>query len=422
MRPPFGGGVPGNRWDLADDAAPRRTVSVIVAHYDQQQQLDRTLAALARQSYPAELVEIVVADDGSPREPVVPAGVTLVRQDDLGFRLAAARNLGVRHSGGELLCFLDSDTAPEPDYLERMTRLPAAVPETVTVGRRRHADFAAADPHEPVEAAAPRHPLPEPTWLADEYRRSRDLLDADDRSYRHVIGAVIGCSRWFFDEVGGFDESFQAYGGEDWEWAHRAWSAGAVFAHVPDAVAWHDGPEWAGRDLVEAQRRKNVETLRLSAAIPVDGSRPHALWAGSSQATVVLAEASGPAQAFVCVDSVLAALPHARVVVPPHLLDVFAADPRVVADAPKRGVVVRLASAVRVVDAGALRVAVGEVGSGDLATVTFGKDVVVESVRALHRRRRWGGDAGWRDEERPDDGLIPVPDEPDLEAYLGGWG
>ena len=42
----------------------------------------------------------VVVDDGSPAPPVVPDGVRLLRQDDRGFRAAAARNLGARHARG----------------------------------------------------------------------------------------------------------------------------------------------------------------------------------------------------------------------------------------------------------------------------------------------------------------------------------
>ncbi|PWD52339.1 glycosyltransferase [Serinibacter arcticus] len=431
MPPPWGRGVPGNRWDLvAAQPAVERTVSVVVAHYDQPEQLARTLTALRRQTWPQDLLEIVVADDGSPRTPVVPDGVRLVRQDDRGFRLAAVRNLGVTASSGDLLCFLDADTAPEPTYVERLVRLPSLLPEAVTVGRRRHADLAGTDPAEQVAAAAARHPLPEPSWLADAYRRSRNLLDADDRSYRFVIGAVTACSRWFFDRVGGFDETFESYGGEDWEWASRAWTTGAVLAHVDDAVAWHDGPEWAGRDEAEARRRKNAETLTLAGSIGVAGSRPHALIAPRTDVVVELASAAGPAAAFVAVDSMLAALPQARVVVPREVLDVFAADPRVVAEADERArVTVLVPTPQRVTDPVGLRAAVADVlaepvdaSGAPLGTVDLGGVVTVSSGRARLRERRWGEDAGWRREARPAPGLLPVPDEPDLEAYLGGWG
>ena len=52
------------------------------------------LAALRPQTHPAARLQVVVADDGSDPLPEVPADVTLVSQDDRGFRAAAARNLG----------------------------------------------------------------------------------------------------------------------------------------------------------------------------------------------------------------------------------------------------------------------------------------------------------------------------------------
>ena len=172
----------------------------------------------------------------------------LVRQHDDGFRAAAARNLGVQASTGELLVLLDADTAPEPAFVERMVALPEALPEALVVGRRRHADLAGTSPEQPIEQVAPALELPEPAWLRDAYAASRDLLDADASSHRFVISAVLACSRWWYDEVGGFDETFRAYGGEDWDFAHRSWTAGGLLAHRPDAVAWHDGPDAGSRE------------------------------------------------------------------------------------------------------------------------------------------------------------------------------
>jgi len=241
--------VPGNRWDLLAPA-PRPTVTVIVTHFQQQAQLDRTLAALTDQAD-----DVVVADDGSAVAPVVPAGVRLVRQVDLGFRAAAARNLGAAAATGEVLVFLDADTTPEPGFVDAIVRRAAACPDVLAVGRRRHADLSG-DGRE----------LPEPTWLTEAYAASADLLHADGRSFRFVISAVLAVRRELFDDLGGFDERYVGYGGEDWDLAYRAWNAGAVLVHERAAVAWHDGPDRAGRpsDLLE----KDLETARLAALIP----------------------------------------------------------------------------------------------------------------------------------------------------------
>ncbi|WP_405219662.1 glycosyltransferase family 2 protein [Agrococcus sp. Ld7] len=422
MSAPFGRPIIGNRWDAAADAAEPRSVSVIIAHFDQQRELDRTLAALRRQTHPRALLQIIVADDGSPTPPVVPADVTLARHEDRGFRLAAVRNLGVRHSTGDILCFLDADTAPEPDYVARITRLPSLAPDVVAVGRRRHA--ALADDDRPIELAGPANEIAEPAWLDDAYRRSRDLLDADARSYRFIIGAVVACSRWLFDHVGGFDESFEAYGGEDWEWAYRAWLQGAAFAHVPDAVAWHDGPDWAGRDEADRRARKNEETLRLMRSIRAPGAAPFALLGPNADVLVMLRAAESVAAGVVCVDSLLQALPDARVVVPPAVRTALEADPRVVDDWQGRTrVEVEVPAPVHVDSDAALRLraAVAAVGDGDLGAIAFGSHAIVRASRARARDARWGAPTGWRTETRSAASITPLHDAPDLEAYFGGW-
>jgi GT2 family glycosyltransferase len=268
--------VPHNRWDLlADHPSPRPEVTVVVTHYEQPAQLARTLAALDRQTLAP--VQVVVADDGSAVLPSAGAA-TVVTQPDLGFRAGAARNLGARHAVGEVLVFLDADTVPEPGFVEAITRHVALCPDVLAVGRRRHADLGELAPGGDP-AAAPR--LPEPAWLREAYAASRDLLDADGRSFRYVISAALACRRALFADLDGFDERFVGYGGEDWDLAYRAWNAGAVLVHERGAVAWHDGPDWAARRTDAAAAGalavKDAEAVRLAALIPEPATRGVAL-------------------------------------------------------------------------------------------------------------------------------------------------
>ncbi|MBF4565106.1 glycosyltransferase [Plantibacter sp. VKM Ac-2876] len=422
--------VVGNRWDTLDDVRPDPLprVSVIVAHYDQPGELLRTLHALAAQDYPRHLLEVIVADDGSPGDVMVPDDVILVRQEDQGFRLAAVRNLGVRASSGEVLCFLDADTVPEPGYVRALTRLPALLPEAVTVGRRRHADFSGIAPDTPVVEAATGRELAEPAWLAEEYARSRDLRDADDRSYRFMIGAVIACSRSLFDEVGGFDESFTSYGGEDWEWAHRMWQAGAVFSHVPTAVAWHDGPEWAERD-GSGIERANAQTMRLLSSIPVAGSAPRALWSDAADLMVRLRGAHTAAARFVAADSLFAAFPQARFVLEDGGAEELGADPRVLGEAA--GVDARvtweLDRPVVILDPTWIVDLVARLGTGDVGTVelvdpdgaSLGR---LRSRRARRREERWGCPDAFETQQLVADGVHQLRPDPRVAAWVGGWG
>jgi GT2 family glycosyltransferase len=438
-----GEAVMGNEWNSLDGEWPREQpmVSVVVIHYDQQRELNRTLAALAAQDYSTDRIEIVVVDDGSPVAPTVPDGVRLVRQEDRGFRAAAARNLGARQSTGDILCFLDADTAPEPHYVREISRLPALSPDIVTVGRRRHADFTSSEA--PDVADAEKWALPAPQWLDDAYEQSQNLLVADNHSYRYIISAVLTCSRALFEEVGGFDETFENYGGEDWEWAHRAWLAGGLLAHVPTAVAWHDGPDWGGRDLEDPDKRaaKNNEMLVLSRAIPVSGSRGLAVRGPKADVVVMLDSATSAAAAFICVDSILAVLPHATCIVPREYAPVFAFDDRVIEAATPRAdevrrqarVVITLQQAVRVenpapdgpASAGDLPSAVERVGSRSEGAVVFenaGSSITVQASRALARAARWDRHDLFTTSTFNAPWLTPLESEPRLGPYLGGWG
>ncbi|MCC4247449.1 MULTISPECIES: glycosyltransferase [Microbacterium] len=421
--------VVGNRWDLVAGKEPEPPrVSVIVTHYAQPDELARTLAALARQDHPRDRIEIVVTDDGSPDAPVVPDGVTLVRQADRGFRAAAARNLGVAASTGDILCFLDADTTPEPGYVRALTRLPALLPEAVTVGRRRHADLSGLAPDVPVAVAGPERELPEPGWLREEYARTQNLLHADDRAYRFVIGAVSACSRTLFDEVGGFDETYTSYGGEDWEWVHRAWQSGAVLAHVPEAVAWHDGPDWSGRDIDRA-REGNRQTLRLAADIPVAGSAGRGLLPAQPDLVVHLAGEHPEPAVFLCVDALLAAFPRAAVILDaPPTSRALAADPRVRAGiVPDARVICRLDRPVLVDVADDLAPRLAALGQGDEGWLEIraadGTPVGTASARRARRRaERWGAQVGFETGGIVASGVHVLRDEPHLEAWVGGWG
>jgi len=276
--------LPGNRWDLvADFPSPQRPVAVVIPFYEQQSDLERVLAALQQQDYPKDLLEVVIADDGSKQQPLIgqfDLRCTVVRQVDLGFRAAAARNLGAASSTSDVLCFLDADTVPERDYITNIVRLPSIVPDAVAVGRRRHADLDEWAPERVSRwlagGAAPDE-LPEPRWLADAYEASSDLLVLDYRSYRYVISSVMCCSRELFDDIGGFDETFVGYGGEDWEFAHRAVACGANLHHARRAVAWHNGPDWALRAVPERAAAKNAEALALARLITDPDARTHGL-------------------------------------------------------------------------------------------------------------------------------------------------
>jgi len=422
---PAFGLVPGNRWDLLPPGPPA-SISVVVTHFEQPTQLSRVLAALDLQTL--RDLEVVVTDDGSAVAPVLPPGVRLVRQPDLGFRAAAARNGGAAAASGDVLVFLDADTVPEPGYVQALVRRVLACPDVLAVGRRRHADLSGTGAE-----------LPEPGWLRDGYAASRDLLDADGRSFRFVISAVMACRRSLFDDLGGFDERFVGYGGEDWDLGYRAWNAGAVLVHERDAVAWHDGPDWAGRsrpadggpDVAAAatvRAAEDAETARLAALVPEPLTRGAPLPTELPDVLVDAAEYDAR-----CVTALLRQT-HRDLRV--RAVGAGELHAPVVRAAPWTADQLRRARVRLRLDRPAL-LAPDVVGGlvdrlvrddlGELLLRVDGELVgVAQTTRALGRMRRWGaagGDVVGRCFGRAEVEVAVVPPRDDLAGFLSaGWG
>jgi hypothetical protein len=198
-----------------------------------------------------------------------------------------------------------------------------------------------------------------------------------------------------------------------------------VIAHVPEAVAWHDGPDSAGREGSRLSA-KNEETLRLAHLIPVPDSRGRGIPTARADILVVAPSTATPGQRFLTLDSALAELPGsiAQHTDPPSWATVGAGidTPRV--DRVRLVVIAERPLRVR---PGALTSALAAINSGNYAEVVLLADqgyplLRVVSQRAAARQRRWGGEALLPTLELPAlSGVEELITEVDLEAYLGGW-
>src|SRR4051794_12658650 len=100
-------------------------VSVVIPAFNAEEHIEEALRSVLSQTYGDW--EIVVCDDCSidgTAERVRRFGdrVTIVRTET-NSGPAAARNLAIRHSSGELLALLDADDYWLPAYLERQVSL-----------------------------------------------------------------------------------------------------------------------------------------------------------------------------------------------------------------------------------------------------------------------------------------------------------
>ena len=273
--PPPPADVRGNDWkSLAvtprESFEPEQAVSVVITYFEAREALELTLAALEGQSYPRELFEVVIVDDGSrsPLQPPedCPLKVQVVHQEDLGFGLARARNTGARAAAHRILVFLDCDMIPEADWLAEHARWHHAASDVLTLGFRSHVDTAG------IDAAAVRHrpgsltqlfadrPSQRPDWIEFHMSRTSDLTSDDDDIFRIVTGGNLGVSRDFYETVGAYDESFTQWGTEDTEFGYRAYTRGGLLVPVREAMCWHQGegaaPSEAESASLELQRAK----------------------------------------------------------------------------------------------------------------------------------------------------------------------
>jgi cellulose synthase/poly-beta-1,6-N-acetylglucosamine synthase-like glycosyltransferase len=103
-----------------DDELP--SVSVIVAAYAEQDVIAERVANIRALDYPAQLVELIIACDGSPDETAVrarEAGADVVLELPRGGKIRA-QDAAVERARGDIVAFSDANVTWQPDALRRL--------------------------------------------------------------------------------------------------------------------------------------------------------------------------------------------------------------------------------------------------------------------------------------------------------------
>ena len=221
---------------------PSLPVSVIIPARDQRP-LDLALAALSAQTYPADLTEVIVVDDGAEpplRLPeIVPENTRIVPSAPGGWGIAHAINSGVAASEGEIIQRLDSDMVICREHLEALLRWHHLADYVVTIGGKRFIEEPEVSA-EQVRDAVARGALGDLFDLSaaipsstEETIRRLDGLKAAKNPYHNCTGPTVSLRRSLFERVGGMDA--EVLRGSDTEFAYRLAMTGVVF--VPDLTA-----------------------------------------------------------------------------------------------------------------------------------------------------------------------------------------
>lgn len=256
--------------------SPTLRVGVVIPVYNRVRLLSRTLAGIAAQTYPHELLSVIVADDGSDEDvagavknAATGPEVSLVRREHDGYGAGQARNLGAAEAGdADVLVFFDADCIPDVGAVERHAVWHHAADNVVVIGSRHHVDTSSLVPE-----AITTDPLalrrlsfgtetPDPgEWVSDDYRkvlhRRSARLRHGDEAFRSLVSSNFSVRRSEFLSVGGFSEDFHRWGGEDTELGWRLWNDGTFFVDDARAAIYHQlqedsGPEEWRRESREA--------------------------------------------------------------------------------------------------------------------------------------------------------------------------
>ena len=252
-------------WTSSNPPHYDEKVSIVIPVYNRKEILGKTLAGILHQTYPINLIEVIIADDGSKDNPEELVSkfkpyfkIKYVSQEDLGFRASAVRNLGVSQASHDNLIFLDCDMLPMPSLVESMMKWLYVSKKVILIGHRRFVSTDDFSIDQCIKDIKPILDLPDidsenkivnkgskgitVDWREKIYSETNQLKSSGAHVFRTFCSGNVGFSKKIWDQIGGFDEDFNHWGGEDTEFGFRAYNNGNWFVPVTGALALHQEP------------------------------------------------------------------------------------------------------------------------------------------------------------------------------------
>jgi glycosyltransferase involved in cell wall biosynthesis len=231
--------------------------TVIIPTFNRADLLQQTLFGLTRQDCTS--FDVVVVDDGSTddTQQVVAAfadrlTVRYSFQPDLGHRVAAARNIGIRAARGDVCVMLDCGMLPSTGLVSRHVEVHRRSADRVAVVGYAWAfrgapelapEVIAAIDHRDVDASISLLAATGPTGrdMREDYFYDRfgEDLSAQPAPWLTFWGCNISARREDLFVVGLFDEVYRRWGFEDLDLGYRLFRAGVRFELCRAAAAVH---------------------------------------------------------------------------------------------------------------------------------------------------------------------------------------
>lgn len=245
------------------DALPR--VSVVIPHLNQNEAALRCLASVKAQDYPADRVEIILADNGSKGglEHIAEAypDVRIVREMEPGPGMA--RNAGVAVASGDVLAFVDADCRAHPGWLRAAVDALEAPGATGVVGGDVRIDLA-----NPVHMTGMEAYESVFAYRQKMYIAKMNFSGTGNLAMRRAV----------YDAVGPFAGIRVA---EDRDWGRRAVAKGFRTLYVPGMIVYHPARTSVADMAIKWQRQTAHDLADHRAK-----GRPAFLWLAKAAALI----------------------------------------------------------------------------------------------------------------------------------------
>lgn len=223
------------------------TVSILIPVLNDATRLSRCLTAIAANSYPCELVETIVADNGSTdgsRDVAARFGARVLELPNR--KVSAVRNAAARTASGAILAFIDADHEIDPLWLQRAAELLA---DDRVVG-----------------AGASYSAPPQGNWVQRHYDALRGPTRG--RGPAEWLGSGnLAVRRSAFESVGGFDETLETC--EDVDLCQRLRAQGGLLIADESLRSIHAGDPRSLGAICRGELWRGRDNLRVSLRGPL---------------------------------------------------------------------------------------------------------------------------------------------------------
>ena len=257
---------------------PSQSVSVVIPFYKGASYLEKSLASLSNQTYPKNLIEVIIVQDDGCEDINMIYGefakqlqLKLIKIKRIGYTPCRLRNAGIRNARGDVIFSIDFDIICPPETVEDHMKWFHVSDRVATFGLRKFVDVSNIPLQEMKFKKDYLMALPDITSISntiEDCRIDKRLPEVKIiKSHPFPCNCFHGCNiayrRDTAMKVGLWDEDFDFYyGREDMEFGHRLWKNGTFLIYEPKATVLHQENSIVTKSQKEIGLNRNLNLLR----------------------------------------------------------------------------------------------------------------------------------------------------------------